>query len=82
MHVGLMKAHSTGRIELRDSDPSSPPTILVNYLQAGTAAQSANEPNQLTAKLAYKPNSYQTTSHLSADQLATNQPTVRAMQTS
>ena len=33
MHVGLMRAHSTGRVELRDADPSSPPKILCNYLQ-------------------------------------------------
>jgi choline dehydrogenase len=33
IHVGLMRAHSRGRIELRSKDPSAPPRILVNYLQ-------------------------------------------------
>jgi choline dehydrogenase len=33
IHVGLMRAHSRGRITLRDKDPSTPPRILVNYLQ-------------------------------------------------
>ena len=33
IHVGLMRAYSRGMICLRDSDPSSPPRILVNYLQ-------------------------------------------------
>lgn len=32
IHVGLMRAHSRGRITLRDGDPASPPHILVNYL--------------------------------------------------
>mmetsp|Transcript_23166 Transcript_23166/g.57223 ORF Transcript_23166/g.57223 Transcript_23166/m.57223 type:complete len:585 (-) Transcript_23166:344-2098(-) len=35
VHVGLMRAYSRGRIELRDAEPSSPPRILVNYLQDG-----------------------------------------------
>jgi choline dehydrogenase-like flavoprotein len=33
MHVGLMRTYSRGRVELRSSDPSTPPRILVNYLQ-------------------------------------------------
>ena len=33
IHVGLMRAHSRGRITLRNADPASPPHILVNYLQ-------------------------------------------------
>lgn len=33
IHVGLMQAHSRGKIELRNSDPATPPRILVNYLQ-------------------------------------------------
>ena len=33
IHVGLMRAHSRGRVELRDANPDSPPTILANYLQ-------------------------------------------------
>ena len=33
IHVGLMQAHSRGKIELRDANPASPPRILVNYLQ-------------------------------------------------
>ena len=32
IHVGLMRVFSRGRIELRDSNPSSPPRILVNYM--------------------------------------------------
>lgn len=33
IHVGLMRAHSRGRITLRNADPATPPVILVNYLQ-------------------------------------------------
>ncbi|MDA1238646.1 MAG: choline dehydrogenase [Proteobacteria bacterium] len=33
IHVGLMRAHSRGQIELRSSDPEVPPRILVNYLK-------------------------------------------------
>ncbi|MEP2030292.1 MAG: choline dehydrogenase [Paracoccaceae bacterium] len=33
IHVGLMRAHSRGKIELRSIDPAEPPRILVNYLQ-------------------------------------------------
>lgn len=33
IHVGLMRAHSRGKIELRDANPDTPPSILVNYLQ-------------------------------------------------
>ena len=32
IHVGLMRAYSRGRIELRNPDPYSPPRILVNYM--------------------------------------------------
>ncbi len=33
IHVGLMRAHSRGKIELRSSKPGDPPRILVNYLR-------------------------------------------------
>ena len=33
VHVGLMRTHSRGKIELRSSDPADPPRILVNYLK-------------------------------------------------
>ena len=33
IHVGLMRAHSRGKIELRSSDPTVAPRILVNYLK-------------------------------------------------
>jgi len=33
IHVGLMRAHSRGTIELVDANPDTPPRILVNYLQ-------------------------------------------------
>ncbi|OSQ57015.1 choline dehydrogenase [Marivita cryptomonadis] len=33
IHVGLMRAHSRGKIELRSNKPSDPPRIMVNYLQ-------------------------------------------------
>ena len=33
IHVGLMRAHSRGSIELRSSNPNDPPHILVNYLK-------------------------------------------------
>ena len=33
VHVGLMRAHSRGKIELRSSNPADPPRILVNYLK-------------------------------------------------
>lgn len=32
IHLGLMRAHSRGSIQLRDADPLSPPKIQVNYL--------------------------------------------------
>ena len=35
IHVGLMRAHSRGWIELRDANPETPPRIQVNYLQDG-----------------------------------------------
>ena len=35
MHVGLMRAHSRGRIKLRSADPAAPPHILCNYLEDG-----------------------------------------------
>ncbi|WP_138933277.1 choline dehydrogenase [Roseovarius arcticus] len=33
IHVGLMRAHSRGKIELRSNDPADAPRIFVNYLQ-------------------------------------------------
>ena len=33
IHVGLMRAHSRGSIELRSPSPEDPPRIQVNYLQ-------------------------------------------------
>ena len=33
VHVGLMRTHSRGKIELRSNNPSDPPRILVNYLK-------------------------------------------------
>ena len=33
IHLGLMRAHSRGSVSLRDSNPASPPRILVNYLE-------------------------------------------------
>ena len=33
VHVGLMRTHSRGKIELRSNDPNDPPRILVNYLK-------------------------------------------------
>ncbi len=33
VHVGLMRTHSRGRIELRSNNPADPPRILVNYLK-------------------------------------------------
>jgi choline dehydrogenase len=33
IHVGLMRSHSRGKIELRSSNPGDPPRILVNYLK-------------------------------------------------
>ena len=33
IHLGLMRAHSRGSVTLRDSNPTSPPRILVNYLE-------------------------------------------------
>ena len=33
VHLGLMRAHSRGSVTLRDSNPFSPPRILVNYLE-------------------------------------------------
>ena len=33
IHIGLMRAQSRGRIELRSDDPKDPPRIFVNYLE-------------------------------------------------
>jgi choline dehydrogenase len=33
VHVGLMRTHSRGRVELRSSNPADSPRILVNYLK-------------------------------------------------
>ena len=33
VHVGLMRTHSRGKIELRSGNPADPPRILVNYLK-------------------------------------------------
>jgi choline dehydrogenase len=33
VHVGLMRTHSCGKVELRSSNPVDPPHILVNYLK-------------------------------------------------
>ena len=33
VHVGLMRTHSRGKIELRSNDPNDSPRILVNYLK-------------------------------------------------
>ena len=33
VHVGLMRTHSRGKIELRSSNPTDSPRILVNYLK-------------------------------------------------
>jgi choline dehydrogenase len=33
VHVGLMRTHSRGKIELRSSNPADSPRILVNYLK-------------------------------------------------
>ena len=33
VHVGLMRTHSRGKVELRSSNPADPPHILVNYLK-------------------------------------------------
>ncbi len=33
IHVGLMRAHSRGRVSLRSANPADPPRILVNYLK-------------------------------------------------
>lgn len=33
IHVGLMRTYSRGSITLRDSNPASPPRILVNYMK-------------------------------------------------
>lgn len=32
IHVGLMRAHSRGKIRLKDAKPETPPSIKVNYL--------------------------------------------------
>jgi choline dehydrogenase len=33
VHVGLMRTHSCGKVELRSSNPADSPNILVNYLK-------------------------------------------------
>ena len=55
IHVGLMRAHSRGKIELRSSNPSDPPRILVNYLKDARDRELMRKGIQLVRELVEQP---------------------------
>ena len=55
IHVGLMRAHSRGRIELRDTDPASAPRILVNYMKDDRDRQALRSGIRLVRELVGQP---------------------------
>ncbi len=55
IHVGLMRAHSRGSIELRSSNPSDPPRILVNYLKDARDRELMRKGIQLVRELVEQP---------------------------
>ena len=55
IHVGLMRAHSRGSIELRSSNPNDPPRILVNYLKDARDRELMRKGIQLVRELVEQP---------------------------
>ena len=55
IHVGLMRAHSRGKIELRSADPNDPPSILVNYLKDGRDRELMRKGIRLVRELVEQP---------------------------
>ncbi len=55
IHVGLMRAHSRGTIELEDANPDTPPRILVNYLQDERDRLAIRNGTRLVRELAQQP---------------------------
>ena len=55
IHVGLVRAHSRGKIELRSSNPSDPPRILVNYLKDARDRELMRKGIQLVRELVEQP---------------------------
>ncbi len=55
IHVGLMRAHSRGSIELRSSNPNDPPRILVNYLKDARDRELLRKGIQLVRELVEQP---------------------------
>ncbi len=55
IHIGLMRPQSRGRITLRDKDPSSPPRILVNYLDDFRDGQALRDGTHLVRELVGQP---------------------------
>ena len=55
IHVGLMQAHSRGKIELRDANPDTPPRILVNYFQDKRDRQAMRNGSRIVRKLVGQP---------------------------
>jgi len=55
LHVGLMQAHSRGKVDLASSDPSIPPRILVNYYDDERDRQAVRRGIQLMRQLVSQP---------------------------
>lgn len=55
IHVGLMRAYSRGKIELRSSDPAHPPSILVNYLKDSRDREAMRKGIKLVRELVEQP---------------------------
>ena len=55
VHVGLMRTHSRGSIELRSSNPADPPRILVNYLKDKRDRELMRKGIRLVRELLNKP---------------------------
>ena len=55
IHLGLMRAFSRGRIELRDRDPGTPPRILANYLADGRDREVMRKGVRLVRELVEQP---------------------------
>ena len=55
IHVGLMRAHSRGSIQLQDANPDTPPRILVNYLQDERDRKAIQNGARIVRKLVDQP---------------------------
>lgn len=55
IHVGLMRANSRGKVELRSSDPGDAPRILVNYLKDPRDRELMRKGIRLVRELVHQP---------------------------